>query len=77
MKIGDMVRFALWEDLEDINDWSTTPKSRIGLLVKYDSLMKTASVLHNNEVVKVRSQLVEKAGKKDIEMHQKEEENAK
>ena len=76
MKVGDMVRFALWEDLEDVNNWSTTPKKRIGLLVKYDSLMKTASVLCEDKVVKVRAQLVEKAGRKDIEMYQGEKENA-
>jgi len=65
MKVGDVVRFAAWKEIKDINDWSSTPKNRIGLLVKYDSLMKTATVLHNDELIDMRAQLVEKAGKKD------------
>ena len=67
MKPGDIVRFALWSDIHDINDWSTTSKKRIGLLIEYDGLMKLASVLYKGEVHSIRAQLVEKAGKKDIQ----------
>ena len=65
MKVGDMVRFAKWEDILDINDWSSTPKKNIGILIKQDTLMKTNLVLCMGELYKVRSQLVEKAGQKD------------
>ena len=65
MRPGDIVRFAKWADIIDINDWSTTPKKNIGLLIEYNSLMKLATVLHKSEVLKIRAQLVEKAGKKD------------
>lgn len=66
MKVGDMVRFAFWKDLVDINDWSTTPKKNVGLLVEYDSLMQQAVILYKGEIQAHRAQLVEKAGKKDI-----------
>ena len=65
MKAGDMVRFALWEDLKDVNDWSTTQKTHHGLLIKYDSTMKIATILYKEKLVKIRAQLVEKSGKKD------------
>lgn len=55
-----MVRFAKWEDIVDVNDWSTTPKNHQGLLIKYDKLMKVADVLHGGEVMQIRAQLVEK-----------------
>lgn len=71
MKLGDIVRFAKWEDIWDINDWSTTPKNQIGLLVEYDSLNKLATVLCEGEFFCVRGQLVEKAGKKDFEKSEK------
>jgi len=67
MKAGDIVRFAKWADIIDINDWATTPKSRIGLLINYDCLNKMAVVLYEDETLDVRGQLVEKAGKKDFE----------
>lgn len=66
MRPGDIVRFAEWSDIVDVNDWSTTSKKRIGLLVEYDSLNKTATVLHGGRPILVRAQLVEKAGKKDF-----------
>lgn len=66
MQEGDIVRFAFWNELLDINDWSTTPKKNVGLLVEYDSLMKQAMILHNGELQSHRAQLVEKAGKKDF-----------
>jgi len=63
MKTGDIVRFAKWEDIVDIDDWSTTPKKHIGLLISYDKLMKSALVLYDCELFKIRGQLIEKAGK--------------
>ena len=65
MKPGDMVRFAYWNEIVDIDDWSTTPKKNIGILVEYDRLMQVAYVLHRERIVGHRAQLVEKAGKKD------------
>jgi hypothetical protein len=65
LKNGDMVRFAFWKDLVDVNDWSTTPKKNVGLLVEYDSLMQQATILYRGEIQAHRAQLVEKAGKKD------------
>ena len=64
---GDMVRFAKFEEIIDINgDWTSTPKEHVGLLINYDKLMKTASVLYANEVINVRAQLVEKAGRREF-----------
>ena len=65
MKPGDMVRFAYWNEIVDIDDWSTTPKKNIGILVEYDSLMQVAYVLHHERLIVHRKQLVERAGKKD------------
>lgn len=64
---GTMVRFARWEEIVDINDWSTTPKRHLGLLIEYDKLMKQASVLYEDDVLIIRAQLVEKAGRRDFE----------
>ena len=64
MKAGDMVRFALWEDIKDINDWSTTPKNHIGLLVHHEKYLG-ATVLYKGKILTIRGQLIEKAGKKD------------
>ena len=36
MRPGNMVRFAKWDEIIDINDWSTTPKKNIGLLPNFD-----------------------------------------
>jgi len=66
LRPGDIVRFAEWLDIVDVNDWSTTPKKRIGLLVEYDSLNKAATILYEGQPIRVRAQLVEKAGKKDF-----------
>jgi hypothetical protein len=65
MKVGDLVRFAKWEDIIDINDWSTTPKKNIGMLVAYDHLMKTATILCEGRTFTSRAALVQKAGRKD------------
>lgn len=67
MRVGSLVRFAKWEDIVDINDWSSTPKKHVGILIEYDTLNKVARVLCDNEVHMVRGQLVEKAGAKDFE----------
>ena len=66
MKPGDMVRFAKWDDIVDIDDWSTTPKKHVGILVEYDALMKIAKILYEGELQPHRAQLVEKAGRKDF-----------
>jgi len=60
-----MVRFAYWNEVIDIDDWATTPKKNIGILVEHDKLMQVAYVLCKGEVIGHRAQLVEKAGKKD------------
>ena len=65
MKPGNMVRFAKWDEIIDVNDWSTTPKKNIGLLVEYDRLMRIATILYEGELQAHRAQLVEKAGKRD------------
>ena len=67
MRTGNLVRFAKWEDILDIDDWSTTEKKHVGILIEYDSLNKSARVLSDGEIFMVRAQLVEKAGKKDFE----------
>tara|TARA_R110002060_G_scaffold15376_16_gene21487 strand:- start:1036 stop:1269 length:234 start_codon:yes stop_codon:yes gene_type:complete len=66
MKAGDIVRFALWSEMPDVNDWSTASKKYLGLLIEYDSLMKLANVLYKGEIHTIRAQLVEKAGKRDM-----------
>lgn len=67
MKAGDIVRFAKWKDIQDINDWSSTPRRHVGLLIDYDSLNKMAVVLYEDKILQVRGQLIEKAGKKDFD----------
>ena len=71
MRAGDMVRFALWGDLVEGDwldkDWSSFPKSRLGLLVEKPDLMNTVHILYKGEIVKTRAQLAEKAGRKDAE----------
>tara|TARA_R110002074_G_scaffold153487_1_gene308645 strand:- start:236 stop:457 length:222 start_codon:yes stop_codon:yes gene_type:complete len=66
MKTGDLVRFALWEDIVDIDDWSTTPKGHVGILIEYDTLHKAARILYEGEIHMIRGQLVEKAGTRDF-----------
>ena len=67
MRPGDLVRFHKWDDLKDINNWSSTPKERIGVLVHHDKLMGYVEILYQGEVVKERAQFAQKAGKKDVE----------
>ena len=65
MTAGDLVRFAYWNEIVNVDDWSTTPKKNVGVLVDYDKLMQIAYILHEGEVLGHRAQLVEKAGRKD------------
>ena len=65
MKTGDMVRFALWGEFDHLKDWNKAPKNHVGILVEYDSLMKSATILYKGKLHNVRAQLVQKAGKKD------------
>ena len=69
MKEGDLVRFAKWEEvgLAPSKKWSTLPKNHVGTLIKHDRLMQACEVLYEGTVIRMRSQLVEKAGKKDLE----------
>ena len=68
MMEGDLVRFAKWEEVHprSSREWSSVPKRHIGTLLKHDKLMCTCEVLYNGAIIKMRSQLVEKAGKKDL-----------
>ena len=65
MQVGDIVRFTKWDEIEDLNDWDSTPKTHLGLLIEYSGLMKVAKILYDGKIYSVRAQLVEKAGKKD------------
>ena len=69
MKNGDLVRFAKWSEVDHSNsrNWYKQPKPHIGILVAHDKLMGTAHILHEGEVVKIRAQFAEKAGRKDAE----------
>jgi|21_taG_2_1085346.scaffolds.fasta_scaffold295221_1 hypothetical protein len=70
MKTGDMVRFAKWKDVDVTNSkkWNDQPKPHVGILVAHDKLMGTAYILYEGEVIKVRSQFAEKAGRKDFNL---------
>ena len=69
MKEGDLVRFVKWEELDTASSksWREVAKKNIGTLVKHDRLMQTCEVLYRGKIVKLRSQLVEKAGRKDVD----------
>ena len=69
LKEGDLVRFALWGEFDYTDDWSKAEKNHVGTLIHYDKLMKTATVLYEGRLHKVRSQLIEKSGKKDLEKY--------
>ena len=69
MQQGDMVRFAKWEEIEDIGNskkWPSTPKPHIGVLIEHDKLMGTVHVLYEGNILKLRSVFAEKAGRKDL-----------
>ena len=69
MKVGDMVRFAKWDeiDLRDSKNWSQVIKSHVGVLINHDKLMSTCEILYAGEILKVRATFVEKAGRRDYE----------
>ena len=72
MKVGDLVRFAKWEELsaEEIqhsNRWHMAPKPHIGVLVEHDKLMGSVKILHEGVIISARPMFVEKAGRKDFE----------
>lgn len=69
MKEGDMVRFAKWEEVDyrDSKNWHNQPKPHIGILIQHDKTMQITEILHAGEVIRVRQQFVEKAGRKDYE----------
>jgi len=67
MKVGDLVRFAKWGEFNHLGDWAKVEKPHIGILIEHDKLMGFARILSEEEIFKVRAQLVEKAGKRDIE----------
>ena len=69
MKEGDLVRFVKWAEVGQTpsKKWGTLPKKHIGTLIKHDRLMQACEVLYEGAVIRMRSQLVEKAGKKDLE----------
>ncbi len=58
MKAGDLVRFRTWRDYKD-NTW------RIGLLVRYESWEKVGTVLYEGQLIKLKGEQIQKAGKKD------------
>ena len=68
MKAGDMVRFALWEevDISDSASWHATPKKHIGVLIDHDKLLGVVNILYKGEVHKIRACLAEKSGRRDI-----------
>ena len=67
MKVGDMVRFAKWEEVDMSNSkaWPLAPKNHIGILVEHNKLRGSVHILYEGEVIRVRPVFVEKAGKKD------------
>ncbi len=68
MKEGDLVRFVKWEEVGQTptKQWGSLPKNHVGTLIKHDRLLQACEVLYEGEVIRVRQQLVEKAGKKDL-----------
>ena len=65
MKVGDMVRFAKWGEFDYNLSWSRAEKKHIGILVEHDKTMGTVAILYKGELMKMRAELAEKAGKKD------------
>ena len=71
MKIGDLVRFAKWEELtadqiRNTKNWCRVPKNHVGVLVSREP-WGGAQILHEGKVFGVRPVFVEKAGRKDYE----------
>tara|TARA_B100000700_G_scaffold324626_1_gene431271 strand:+ start:2443 stop:2652 length:210 start_codon:yes stop_codon:yes gene_type:complete len=63
MKAGDLVRFKV----KPKSFFSRYEAWNIGLLVEYHTWEKIATILHEGEVLRIRAENVQKAGKKDIE----------
>ena len=63
MKAGDMVRFKT----KSQTFFSRYETWKIGLLVEYHTWEKVASILYEGNVIRVRAEYVQKAGKKDFE----------
>lgn len=63
MKSGDMVRFKT----KGQSFFSRYETWKIGLLVEYNTWEKVASVLYEGNVLRIRAEHVQKAGRKDIE----------
>tara|TARA_Y100001970_G_C14248605_1_gene870108 strand:+ start:3518 stop:3733 length:216 start_codon:yes stop_codon:yes gene_type:complete len=66
MKPGDVVRFAKWGEFDPNANWNNVEKRNIGVLISLDKTQQVASILYEGTVIRLRSGLVEKAGKKDI-----------
>ena len=66
MKPGDMVRFAKWGEFDYNDAWNKAEKKSVGILIEHDKIMDTVVILYQGVLVTVRSQLVEKAGKRDF-----------
>jgi len=67
LKSGDLVRFKKDLYLEGINKHETLlSQYKIGVLVEYKKWEKIASVLYNGNILRVRSDNVSKAGKRDF-----------
>tara|TARA_B100000131_G_scaffold268081_1_gene266696 strand:- start:16920 stop:17126 length:207 start_codon:yes stop_codon:yes gene_type:complete len=66
MKPGDMVRFAKWGEFDYNENWSLAEKKRVGILVEHDKIMGHVVILYKGELLTMRAQLAEKAGKKDF-----------
>ena len=76
MKVGDLVRFAKWEELttdqmRNSKNWCRVPKIHFGVLVDRNLPMGNVQVLHEGKVLGIRSVFVEKAGRKDYEKNKK------
>ena len=66
MREGDMVRFAKWGEFDYNDAWNKAEKKCVGILIEHNKLMSMCYILYKGEVLSVRAQLVEKAGKKDF-----------
>ncbi len=66
MREGDMVRFAKWGEFDYNDAWSKAEKKCVGILIEHNKLMSMCYILYKGEILSVRAQLVEKAGKKDF-----------
>jgi len=63
MRKGDIVRFKSSGLLK--HDFPSDIPWVLGLLIKYESWEKIATVLYNGRLIRVRAADIQKAGKKD------------